>query len=94
MSREDPQLRIRLPIELKEKVEAAAKENGRSMNSEIVQILQNALGDPPVDIVEIDSTNVSPEELAAEFARQLEEKQKEIMNVAKAFAMLVSSKKE
>ncbi|MFS4412467.1 Arc family DNA-binding protein [Providencia sp. T47] len=40
MSREDPQLRIRLPIELKEKVEVAAKENTRSMNAEIVQRLE------------------------------------------------------
>lgn len=36
MSREDPQLRIRLPIELKEKIESSAKLNGRSMNAEIV----------------------------------------------------------
>lgn len=40
MSREDPQLRIRLPIELKEKIEIAAKENTRSMNAEIVQRLE------------------------------------------------------
>ncbi|MTC55221.1 MULTISPECIES: Arc family DNA-binding protein [Providencia] len=40
MSREDPQLRIRLPIELKEKIEVAAKENTRSMNAEIVQRLE------------------------------------------------------
>ncbi|MNH20148.1 Arc-like DNA binding domain protein [compost metagenome] len=39
MSREDPQLRIRLPIELKEKVDESAKANGRSMNAEIVQRL-------------------------------------------------------
>lgn len=36
MSREDPQLRIRLPIELKEKIEDAAKGNNRSLNAEIV----------------------------------------------------------
>lgn len=42
MSREDPQLRIRLPIELKEKIEVAAKENGRSMNAEIVQRLEGS----------------------------------------------------
>ncbi|MBE5252905.1 Arc family DNA-binding protein [Mixta mediterraneensis] len=36
MSREDPQFRIRLPIELKEKVESAAKVNNRSLNAEIV----------------------------------------------------------
>ncbi|AVQ89837.1 Arc family DNA-binding protein, partial [Citrobacter freundii] len=36
MSREDPQLRIRLPIELKEKIEETAKANNRSMNAEIV----------------------------------------------------------
>ena len=40
MSREDPQLRIRLPIELKEKIEVTAKNNARSMNSEIVQRLE------------------------------------------------------
>ncbi|CNI02408.1 Rha family transcriptional regulator [Yersinia frederiksenii] len=39
MSREDPQLRIRLPIELKEKIEESAKTNNRSMNAEIVQRL-------------------------------------------------------
>lgn len=39
MSREDPQLRIRLPIELKEKIDYAAKSNSRSMNAEIVQRL-------------------------------------------------------
>lgn len=42
MSREDPQLRIRLPIELKEKIEVTAKENGRSMNAEIVQRLDSS----------------------------------------------------
>lgn len=40
MSRDDPQLRIRLPIELKEKIEVSAKENNRSMNAEIVQRLE------------------------------------------------------
>lgn len=40
MSREDPQLRIRLPIELKEKIEYFAKENNRSMNAEIVSRLE------------------------------------------------------
>ncbi|EGT4313444.1 MULTISPECIES: Arc family DNA-binding protein [Cronobacter] len=52
MSREDPQLRIRLPIELKTKVEESAKTNGRSMNAEIVQRLEvSYLGDIPDDAV-------------------------------------------
>lgn len=42
MSREDPQLRIRLPIELKEKIEGSAKNNNRSMNAEIVQRLDGS----------------------------------------------------
>ena len=42
MSREDPQLRIRLPIELKEKIEETAKENNRSMNAEIVKRLDSS----------------------------------------------------
>lgn len=43
MSREDPQLRIRLPVELKEIIEASSKENNRSMNAEIVTLLELAI---------------------------------------------------
>lgn len=50
MSREDPQLRIRLPIELKEKIEGFAKANGRSINAEIVQRLDMSfLSEPSSD---------------------------------------------
>ncbi|HAT7704158.1 Arc family DNA-binding protein [Enterobacter hormaechei] len=42
MSREDPQLRIRLPIELKEKIEEASRANNRSMNAEIVRRLDSS----------------------------------------------------
>lgn len=50
MSREDPQLRIRLPVELKEKIEDAAKSNARSMNAEIVQRLDvSFFNEPPTD---------------------------------------------
>lgn len=38
-------LGIRLPDELREKVKAKAKANGRSVNSEIVQMLEDALSD-------------------------------------------------
>lgn len=34
---------LRMPEELKEKISERAKSNGRSMNAEIVQILQDAL---------------------------------------------------
>lgn len=36
MAREDPQLKLRLPEELKVKLADAARENGRSVNAEIV----------------------------------------------------------
>ncbi|CDZ82965.1 Arc-like DNA binding domain protein [Citrobacter koseri] len=35
-------LGVRIPEELKEKIQAQAKENGRSTNAEIVQILENS----------------------------------------------------
>jgi len=43
MAREDPQLRIRLPIELKEKIQEQANKNNRSMNAEIVYALEQSL---------------------------------------------------
>ncbi|WP_410707008.1 Arc family DNA-binding protein [Citrobacter braakii] len=52
MSREDPQLRIRLPVELKEKIEFSSKSNNRSMNAEIVQRLERTyLDELPEDEV-------------------------------------------
>ncbi len=40
MSREDPQFRIRLPIELKEKIQESASIHKRSMNAQIVAVLE------------------------------------------------------
>lgn len=42
MSREDPQLKIRLPADLKERIESASKTEGRSMNAEIIARLENS----------------------------------------------------
>lgn len=43
MARTDPQFNVRMPADLKEKIEEAAKENGRSMNAEIVYRLQQSI---------------------------------------------------
>lgn len=42
MSREDPQLKIRLPLELKEKITQSAADYGRSINSEVVARLEES----------------------------------------------------
>lgn len=42
MSREDPQMKIRLPADLKDQIETASKNSGRSMNAEIVARLQES----------------------------------------------------
>lgn len=36
---------VRIPDDLKEQIQAKAKANGRSMNAEIVQILEESVGD-------------------------------------------------
>lgn len=47
MSREDAQLKIRLPAELKAEIEAAAKSAQRTMNAEIVARLQQSFEGGP-----------------------------------------------
>lgn len=42
MSREDPQMKIRLPADLKDQIETAAKNSGRSMNAEIAARLEQS----------------------------------------------------
>lgn len=46
MTREDPQFNLRMPLEIKEKVKQRARMNGRSLNSEILQIINDALAQP------------------------------------------------
>jgi len=70
MARTDPQFNVRMPADLKEKIEEAAKENGRSMNAEIVYRLQQSLDDPQeehvdgfhtIDMKVIDHRNYPPQ---------------------------------
>lgn len=42
MSREDPQVRVRIPAELKDNIESVAQANDRSMNYVIVEALARA----------------------------------------------------
>lgn len=56
MARTDQQFPLRLPPELKEKLENAAKESGRSKNAEAVYRLEQSFEQPP-------SAELSPAQL-------------------------------
>lgn len=43
MARTDPVFNLRMPLEMKDALVEKAKKNGRSLNAEIVQILENEL---------------------------------------------------
>lgn len=53
MSREDPQIKLRLPIELKRRIEISASEHARSMNAEVVLILQKYFDDLDKDVADL-----------------------------------------
>jgi predicted HicB family RNase H-like nuclease len=67
MARRDPQFNVRIPAELKQAIEDAAKENNRSINSEIVYRLQQSfdvnkyISDNPLNLrdPEIDKASIS-----------------------------------
>lgn len=46
MARDDPHFNLRMPLEVREKLKLRAEANGRSMNSELLQIVQDALSKP------------------------------------------------
>lgn len=69
MSREDPQFKLRLPADLKAKLDQRAKMNGRSINSELVQIVQEALAKPS----QISGYRNDAERLADEQAEQFKQ---------------------
>ena len=51
MKQSDPQFKLRIPQDLKEQLEAAAKENSRSVTAEIIHRLQISLAS---DLLQID----------------------------------------
>lgn len=46
MARDDPHFNFRMPLEVREKLKLRAEANGRSMNSELLQIVQDTLSKP------------------------------------------------
>lgn len=46
MARNDPHFNFRMPLDVREKLKFRAESNGRSMNAELLQIVQDALGKP------------------------------------------------
>ncbi|HDH7807195.1 TPA: Arc family DNA-binding protein [Raoultella ornithinolytica] len=46
MARDDPHFNFRMPLEVREKIKNRAAANGRSMNAELLQIVQDALTQP------------------------------------------------
>lgn len=69
-----PQVNLRLPEELKEKVAKLAESNGRSANAEMVMAIEawvEAMGEPPKPV--LDELRERLESLEARFQKQLSE---------------------
>lgn len=66
MARTDPQFNLRVPIELKQQVENAAKESGRSINAEAVFRLEQSFKNEIRDL-----KSVPTEDLMKELAKRL-----------------------
>lgn len=58
MSREDPQLKIRLPLELKEKITQSAADHGRSINSEVVARLEQSFEKASPDLQAFEDASI------------------------------------
>lgn len=46
MARDDPHFNFRMPLEVREKLKFRAEANGRSMNAELLKIVEDALSKP------------------------------------------------
>ncbi|WP_072269768.1 Arc family DNA-binding protein [Serratia marcescens] len=50
MARDDPHFNFRMPLEVRNKLKQRAEMNGRSMNSELLKIVNDALDKPSAKI--------------------------------------------
>jgi len=70
MARNDPQINVRLPGDLRDRITELAKKNKRSMNSEIVDALERHLDRECGELV---SGEELPEEMDQELVRRISE---------------------
>ena len=54
MARNDPQMNLRVPMELKEKIEKAALDNGRTITAEAVYRLEQSFLEPSKVTIDFD----------------------------------------
>ncbi len=84
MKQTDPQYKLRLPQELKEKLESASRESGRSMNAEIVERLSSSIdGSDPGAVL---STIGRLEKQLAETGARLDETERLALLMSMALA--------
>ncbi|WP_260864055.1 Arc family DNA-binding protein [Citrobacter sp. Marseille-Q6884] len=63
MARDDPHFNFRMPLEVREKLKFRAEANGRSMNSELLKIVEDALSEPsPVSGYRDDAERLADEQ--------------------------------
>lgn len=68
MARTDPQINLRVPADLKKKIELIAVENSRSINAEVVQRLEQSFEHKAFENLE----SVPTEDLMKELAKRLD----------------------
>lgn len=72
MAREDPQMKLRLPVDLKSRIEEVAKSSNRTLNAEIVDRLQGTFKQPNTEI-QFSRGDDASEEMFANIRRLREE---------------------
>lgn len=76
MTREDPQMKLRLPAELKDRLAAAADDNSRSLNAEVVLRLEESFSAPKSSRKAIALDEPTIDALADRIAALLDDKSK------------------
>ncbi len=93
MARTDPVFNLRMPSELKDLVAERAKENGRSINAELVFLINRAMQlDSEIDTLV--SKHLESEKLDEEKATELELLQEKMIAIQKEQNELLSKKVE
>ncbi|EEF8271556.1 TPA: Arc family DNA-binding protein [Salmonella enterica subsp. enterica serovar Concord] len=79
MARDDPHFNFRMPLEVREKLKFRAEANGRSMNAELLKIVEDALSKPS----QVSGYRDEEERLASLISEQVKEVAADILRKEK-----------
>lgn len=81
MGRDDPQMKLRFPLKLKQKIEEASYQNRRTQNAEVIARLEKSFAEDGLYIADSTNDNTDDTEIKIELISKITEIEQQLKSI-------------